>query len=450
MTYVDIIYFFEHAARELDVACLFKYYAERDYGVSVELCQWPCRGTYALKNFVPKMVILPFCYQEMSHNFCLLEWRDAIYFNLSWEELFYPGNATAKTPRNDFATKHVLHHAWSNEYAEFLKGNGVPENHIYINGNPTYALYQEPYRHYYMGREQLADKFGLDAHKKWIFFPENYNWAFYSDYMLERFIQSGQSPEQVAAMKNFCSQSFEAVVEWCSSIVEQEGVELILRPRPATHIEDFSKAVAATLGNVPNGIHILQDQTVREWILASDMIVSSHSTSLIEAAISGKPTFMLQPYPLPADLSAAWHQHLTPIKTKNDFLEATKHSNASRDLKDWAEKTMMCNGDPIINLCKFAQKVLSGDMVRPPIPTKAMLTVPSQYKIISMLPKDCIYEIRRLKNRVKRMLAPNPEVIAEYEKDQISENELNSRILKWNELLKNYSPQSSLNENKRT
>ena len=37
--------------------------------------------------------------------------------NLAWEQLLYKGGRKRKLPRGELATKHVIHHAWSDAFA---------------------------------------------------------------------------------------------------------------------------------------------------------------------------------------------------------------------------------------------------------------------------------------------------------------------------------------------
>jgi hypothetical protein len=189
---VDIVYLYEHASRELDVACAVTARLRREHGASVEIMHWPQDFAAAVATIRPRLVVLPFCYSERSYTNLLHFWYKVIFFNLTWEQLLYPGNQKAKTPRGEFAVKHVVHHAWSDAYAELLRVQGISEDRILCNGQPAYKLYDEPYRRYFPAREQLARRYALDTEKRWVFFPENYNWAFYSDAMLTRFLADGQ------------------------------------------------------------------------------------------------------------------------------------------------------------------------------------------------------------------------------------------------------------------
>ena len=430
---IDILYLFEKAARELDVACVVKYLAQKRHGLHVEIIQQNYGYPQAFEKYRPRMVILPFCYQERSNNVYFVKWRKAIYFNLSWEQLFYPGNRKAKTPRGEFAVHHVLHHAWSDFYADLLRRQGVPEDHIFVNGNLSLALYEEPYKRYFKPRVALAAQYGLDADKKWVFFPENFNWAFYSEAMLRQMIDDGQAPDQVFSLREFSRRSFEIVIRWCRELAAGEGVELIIRPRPATVVGDFMAKVHKITSTLPTSMRILQDETVREWVMASDMVISSYSTTLIEAAIAGKPIFMLEPDPFPESLRQEWHHCIPHLKTESQFMDACLKSpdySGTNRLGDWARGTMMAHGDPILTLVDRLAGILRGDTAVPAVPSRKIVTLPSRYP----LPKRLYYELVRLVLAFTKPISID-RVHPEYRDDVLSQESIGPRVERWGQII---------------
>ncbi len=430
---IDIAYFYEHAARELDVACAVASILGKEYGLKVEIVQWP-HGYHRISGKMkPRVIVLPFCYSEDSFVLCLLDYLKTIYFNLSWEQLFYQGNRIAKAPRRDFACNHVIHHAWSESYASFLQEAGVPRNHIFTNGNLTYTLYDEPYRQYFQQRNALASKYHLDPEKKWIFFPENYNWAFYSEATLNTFIKKGQSPEDVFTLKEFCHKSLKEVMKWCNAVAEYKGIELIIRPRPATPLQDFKAVAQQIIKTIPDHIHLIQEKSVREWIIASDIVISSHSTSLIEAAVAGKAIYMLEPYQMPAALFNEWQNLVPRIKNQSAFLDICLNDNVSdkgQRLGEWARTTMMANGDAIRNLADYLARICSGEVQPPLLPTIKSATPPSNLPV----PPWLLFGYRKFRWLKKRRNPPT-EIEPEYRKDIVSPSEIEERVNRWGQIL---------------
>lgn len=358
MREVDVVYLYEHAARELDVACAVAAILEREYRLTVRIVHWPSGFSSVENRIQPSLVVLPYCYAEENFTFLLAKWRKARFFNASWEQLFYAGNRVSKTPRGAFAMRRVIHHAWGNQYAKFLNEQGVPSENIFINGQPSYGLYEEPYRRYFASRNDLASSCGLDASRKWLFYPENYNWAFYSDAKLAYFIEQGQSPDDVNVMREFCKSSLAVTLQWCAHLAETDEFEIVIRPRPSTSLKEFLHAARQTLPKFNQHFHVIQEGTVREWILASDMVISSYSTALIEAAIAGKPSYMLEPFPVPGALYVEWHDLLPHIRTYDEFVSYCTGQTASDDaLARWAKQTVMSE-DAIRRMANFIAHML--------------------------------------------------------------------------------------------
>jgi surface carbohydrate biosynthesis protein len=357
MREVDIVYLYEHASRELDVACAAAAILEKEHGLSVEIVQWPVGFSRIVHKLRPtRLVVFPFFYEEKEFKVLLEFWNHVKYFNLTWEQLFYAGNKRAKTPRGDLTVKNVLHHSWSSYYTDFLISSGIPAGHIFTNGQPAYTLYEAPYKQYFMSREELASKYKLDPSKRWIFFPENYNWAFYTQARLDLFIRNGQAREDVYAMKEYCDISFSKVLHWFQKMLsDHKDVELIVRPRPSMPMAEFQHALDQVLGVSVDRLHVIQEESVREWILASDIVISSHSTSLIEASIAGKAAYMLEPIPMPEALKVEWQDLLHHITTFEDLNDRCGKHEIIKDsrLEDWARGTLMANGDSILNLTKL-------------------------------------------------------------------------------------------------
>lgn len=430
MRKVDVVYLYEHAARELDVACATAAILEHEYALSVRVVHWPSGFPHVEHQIQPRLVVLPYCYAEENYTFLLAKWRNSIFFNASWEQLLYAGNLISKTPHGPFAIDHVFHHSWSTQYASFLREQEVEQHRIFINGQPSYALYDEPYQRYFTSRADLAAQHGLNPSCKWILFSENYNWAFYTEAKLAYFIEQGQSPEDVRAMRDFCKRSLAETVQWCAQLARTEEIEIVIRPRPSTAIDQFIEAVKEIVPDVPPRLHIIQDENIREWILASDVVVSSYSTSLIEAAVAGKSVYMLEPYSIPEALQVSWHDLLPHIKTYEEFrARCTMKTELDSLLGQWARKTLMSEGDPIRRMTSFIAQLLQGKIELPPSPSWKTVVPDTRYRLYIQL-RTVYRKIRYLLGIPK--IEPVPPV---YLKDIKDQEEIKNRIWKWLDLL---------------
>lgn len=370
---VDILLFIEHIVRELDISCAVKHLLQKRHGITIELASTVYNLADTLKRYQPRVIALPYGYSAASEAIrdILPAWPKAIYVNLAYEQVFTRINQAYKSPQDDFARRHMLYHAWGNFFAGYLKKNGVPEDLIYINGNPSYTLYRQPYSGYFEKREALAARHELDASRRWVLIPENYGVAFYSDYKLQDMVLTGISIEEAYSFREFARASLRAAAGWWQQAAAGGQAEIIVRPRPAISKAVFVDACRQIIGEIPPHLHFIKDGSVREWILSSDVVLSSYSTTLIEAAVAGKPAYMLAPLPFPQYAKADWYDLAPKVETGEAFLKAAldgRQDDAADELRSWAEGEMMSRGDSIANIADWLAAICRGQVTPPPPP----------------------------------------------------------------------------------
>jgi hypothetical protein len=419
-----VLWLVEHVARELDVACAVKCLAEARFPVEVSIRNIYLHARENLLGPAPDIVVHPFFYfaaGALGTEHYVRAWPRAVHFSLAWEELFYAATARIKGPSDDFARRHVLHHAWGSFYRDFLIRHGVPPEHILVNGNPAYQLYKPPYVRALPARAELAARTGVDPAATWIFIPENYRWAFTSDRKLERMAAADDHRRDLEEMKTHCIESLRLLMGWCQRAASRGGVALILRPRPATntrHMEAFREEV---VGSAVPGFHITKEGSVREWIVASDAVLSSFSTSLIEAAIAGKPIHMIEPLPLPAGLHIDWYAHVDRLRTEEEFAAACERGAGSdnwRRLSAWAHAELLANGDPIAGLAEIVGRLADPSRRLAPRPPRRGLLDAIRARLDS----------RRARREGAETIHMNPDT---HEADVFSDRDVEGRLARW-------------------
>ena len=370
---VDILMIIEHVARELDIACAVKHWVESRHGLSLELASYSFCVEKTLMTWNPRVIAVPVSFTGMSDPFlgrCVPVFPDAQYVDLAYEEIYHKFNRDARRLQDDLPLRHVTHHAWGEFYADFLRQEGVLDERIYVNGNPCYSLYAPPYSAYYPSKQVLARKHGLDPGKTWVFVPENYKTVFLGEGYSRLFVRRGASESEAKEYWDFDRTSFATAVDWWVRIAGGEGCEVIVRPRPYTAGRSFADACTEHAGELPSRLHIIKEGTVREWILASDVVFSSISTTLIESAVAGKPTYALMAAALPSFLQTEWSGLLPPVRTYDEFEQAALQPapDSGGELGRWARERMMSRGDPIRNLAGLLSSVVGGTRPLPEPP----------------------------------------------------------------------------------
>ncbi|MBV6396422.1 MAG: hypothetical protein HFACDABA_02020 [Anaerolineales bacterium] len=318
----------------------------------------------------PAAVVAPYLHaaQDTGIKDILMAWPRTVFVDLAFEQVLQKIDYEIKAPRDKFAQEEALHVVWSEQFKEFLEGYGSPEENVIVNGNPVYELYRPPYNGYFPPRQQLANDFNLDSSKRWIFIPENFGAAFFPESRIKKYMKLGTSETDIRNYKHFATESLQWTAQWLKKAGEENDVEIIVRPRPSTPKADFERFCREAAGAFPPNIHIIKDGTVREWIIASDLVGSSYSTTLIEAAVAQREIFMLAPVPFPAFMHNDWFGMVPHVRSYGDLLSVINNP-ASQDnwkpLHNWAVSTMLGKGDVFINLANLLARIYHHDEIIP-------------------------------------------------------------------------------------
>jgi surface carbohydrate biosynthesis protein len=352
---IDVLWLIEHTAREMDVACVTSALGRARYGLTIEIRNiYQHVGEY-LRAYRPRVVVHPFVYVvrgALATEDVYARWPGAIHFNLAWEQIHYRAHLRIKAPADERARLRTIHHGWGEFYRTYLRRHGVPDEHIFINGHPSYRLYAEPYRRFFVDRSALAKTFGLDPAKRWVFVPDNYRWAF-AHRKLKFFLSQGGDARELRALMDFSVPSLEHLLRACREAATDEGLEIVVRPRPSVSTREFLGFFRERVGGDTGRIHFLKEGSVREWIMASDVVISSYSTSLIEAAVAGKPAWMFEPIPIPQGLYCEWYDHVRRVRDTEALLRVCRQpaeTRADDPLRAWAHSNLLACGDPLQRL----------------------------------------------------------------------------------------------------
>jgi len=436
---VDVVYFIEHAARELDVACAVKTILERQC-IRMEICSLVSGLDETLSLWQPEVVGIPYGTSVKDWNLepVVSTWGEARYIHLSFEQVLGKTQKAFKAPKDRFTRQHLIYTAWGEFFAEYLREHDVPVENISVIGNPALALYTLPYRHYYgQARTELAQLFNLDLDRCWVFVPENYGWAFFKDNNVRDRIRRGFNPDDAFRYRDFALDSLKESAIWWREAAKLDGIELIVRPRPAIPTENFRDAVLEYAGEIPDHLHLIKHGTVREWTLASDLVFSSYSTTLLDAALADKPVYMLTPYPIPDFLYAEWYDRTAKVSNYDEFVAAITADPVETnwmDLQSWVRQQMMSQGDAIANLAVLIADILQGEIfIPPPIEIAAELQKPDIERAWRKIRHFGWQIWQRILSKVDRNARLD---WSAHEKDAFSVAEVDGCVARWKEVLK--------------
>ena len=119
----DVLYFIEHVARELDIACAIRHLARRRHGVNVEIASLVAGAESPAAWRRPRLIAVPFFCSKNSPPIRRLMRRfpGGPFVNMALEQLIFKGVEKLKCPKNNVARENVLYLAMGEFFAEYLK-----------------------------------------------------------------------------------------------------------------------------------------------------------------------------------------------------------------------------------------------------------------------------------------------------------------------------------------
>jgi len=363
---VNILFFIDHRVREMDCLTAVGRLLEQR-GLSVGYV--PLRGEQyrSLTTFTPDLACFTWFYFQENSGFNRFRryWPNTRFVNLAFEQSVNEINKNLKAPKHPYVVKEVWQSSWTVGWDEELERRGVPKEKRGINGHPVMALYQQPYCQIYPSRDEMAARFGLDPSKRWILIPENFNPAFHGPEKVDEYVAAGEDRQEIEAYFQWARDSLDSLVDWL--MATPDDVEVIFRPRPGIGMKAYQERLGERMSRLPMSVKLLDDLTVREWILSCDAVASNLSTSLMESALAGKDTYVLAPYPFPPKVMIDWQTLVTQVQTKNQYLAKLRGEfpGDPAPLAAWVKSVMMPTGDPIANLADWLAEVHKEAMALP-------------------------------------------------------------------------------------
>ena len=290
---VDVVLWVEHKDRELasyeEIAKILK----EKYNLSTIIIS-NFFHSYYLFLYRPKLVI----WNNLTNN---RGWPDGfmwevygdslVYVSHRWEQMITPIGEKFKAPYDDFEKQKVKFFVWNRWFKDYLVSHNVKKENVFITGKISNNLLYNLKSKQQEFREKFSKEFNLDINKKWLFFPMNYSWIYRDDKKIEHMISRGYDKDIAYKLRDYSLKSFEKFKEFLKS-VDKSKYEIILRPHPSITENDCQNKLTFK-------VKIIKHYSVREWIIASDIIITSWSTTIYDSYHIEKLSFRFLPYELP-------------------------------------------------------------------------------------------------------------------------------------------------------
>lgn len=318
---LDVLLVYEHKVREIETIIALKLLLEKK-GLSVDII-W-VRDYKRFKYFFynkPKLIVTPYLYsnKEVYDTVISICGNMNKVLNLQWEQIFN-GKSTDTTNNPKEIAKYASHICWGDSSYNRLKSTGV--QNLFLTGAPQLDFLKPAFDDYFFSKEQLAKKYHLDIRKKWILFISSFSYYNLSDCELDE-IQSF-ADFNVYDFRTLTIKTKDEVIEWFKKFLsEHQDCQIIYRPHPAETNDEYLNNIT----NDNNAFRIISEESVKQWIKVSDVVLNWYSTSGVESYFAGKENYFLRPYTLSDDIEYKMYINSPKIKNYEEMVKVIYDEN---------------------------------------------------------------------------------------------------------------------------
>lgn len=329
----DFLFVYEVKNRELENICLIACELKRrGYSVCV-------RETWEKKHHPRRRI-----YAEVVVTFALYGNSQVVYLssftrklrkivNLQWEQLFSIADEqdeeSHRKPENQ-ASKAVFI-SWGKYNKDMLTDEAdLDECQICEAGHVSLDFLKPRFQGYYLSRDELLSKYKIDGNSKIVLFISSFS---YVDLPVSEI--SASYYNEMAFNPLFFQQlsvrSQEQVLSWFEKLLQLDSnVILIYRPHPA----ESESELLRIMNEKYQRFYVIGDYSVKQWVLASDIIYTWYSTSIAEVRAAGKVCFVLRPTEIPKDIDYRVFCGTKFICTFEEFFRSIKGPSSEFELND--------------------------------------------------------------------------------------------------------------------
>ena len=195
-----------------------------------------------------------------------------------------------------------------------------PRN-VKVVGHVGMDFLRDELKGYYRSKEDLFHEYGLPMDKKVLLFAS----PFYADNLTEEYIAGmcRKHGEDWREYYDFMMRSEKTILQWMEKLCnERPDILIIYRPHPG-HIGVHMSEVAEKCSN----FKVISELSVKQWIIASDIVYTGNSSTIVEAFFAGRMCHLLFPYETTDGFELKLVSQGEKVRTYEEFKETIDEKN---------------------------------------------------------------------------------------------------------------------------
>ena len=213
--------------------------------------------------------------------------------------------------------KRCIQTCWGERTARRLQAHGMDAKNTPVTGAVMMDFLRPEFKGYFLGKQALCEKFGLDPAKHLHLYISSFGYASMNDDEVAELSKMAGTDFTGFARTNRVSMT--ETLRWFDRyLAGHPEVELVYRRHPS---EWNSPALEELAKKRPN-FHVIFADSVKQWIVAADSISIWMSTAIAEVYMAGKSCHILRPAPIEHEYDPVIYKDAQYVTSYEEFAAA--------------------------------------------------------------------------------------------------------------------------------
>lgn len=325
---IDFLILYEHKARELENDCLIKAELEKR-GYKVDLINaYEYKKIKYFLYYKPKVILVPFLYDNKDISNIIhsrvgnirkivnLQWEQVL--SKKWEDIGF------HIPKED--SIYATHISWGKANLLRLKKAGV--NNAVLTGPIQMDFLRDNFKTYYKTKDQIINEYKFDKNKRIVLYISSFTLTNMTKNEIKGIEDRVYS--SVNDLKNIMTISKQDTLNWIIKLLnEKKDITFVYRPHP----NEKADQSLISLQKKYNNFKVIDNYSVKQWILVSDKIFTWISTSIVEVFFANKNCSILRPVNINENLDAEININAKLTNSYEQMIEFLDNDSKSFPIK---------------------------------------------------------------------------------------------------------------------
>lgn len=318
----EVIIVYENIVREYDNALLLKAELTRR-GYRVKILYKLDMLFRTRKNVI---YVLPNCYNDVNYDAYKyrLNAQFGSFVSMQYEQVLSKRIEKTEVHIPKGKAKEIELLSWGNNCYQRLLQKGIDKERMRICGAVQLDFLREEFEGFYLNRHEMARKYNLDENKKWLLYISSFSYV--DNAIITKYTALELNDNDfVREFTELSTKSQKDTLDWFEQMIrENDDIIIIYRKHP---VESKSVILNRLVKKYPEKFRDISELSVKQWIYASDLLLTWFSTSAAEAYMAKKPLLLIRPYPIKEEYDVPFYYGVDSISSLEELRVAIKGEN---------------------------------------------------------------------------------------------------------------------------